>query len=59
MILLPVLNEAEGLDVVLKSIPHRLLNEIGWESETVIVDGKSTDASQQIGFYAGLSLIHI
>ena len=57
MILLPVLNEAEGLDVVLKSIPHRLLNEIGWESETVIVDGKSTDASQQIGFDAGCTVL--
>ena len=64
MILLPVLNEAEGLDAVLKTIPYAPIKEAGWVSEIVVVDGKSTDASQQIGINAGctvlvLSLIHI
>ena len=49
MILLPVLNEAEGLRAVLESIPHVSLEEEGWQSDIVIVDGKSTDSSQQIG----------
>ena len=57
MILLPVLNEAQGLDAVLKSIPHRSLKEIGWDSETVVVDGKSTDESQQIGVDAGCTVL--
>lgn len=53
MILLPVLNEAEGLRTVLKAIPHASLEQEGWHSEIVIVDGKSTDASPQVGADAG------
>ena len=45
MILLPVLNEAAGLDVVLEQIPEEALHELGWNSEIVIVDGNSTDNS--------------
>ena len=40
MILLPVLNEAEGLDIVLRTIPSESLIELGWEPNIVIVDGK-------------------
>ena len=53
MILLPVLNEAEGLRAVLKTIPHASLAEEGWQSDVVIVDGKSTDSSQQVGAEGG------
>ena len=59
MILLPVLNEAEGLRTVLSTIPHASLEEEGWQPDIVIVDGKSTDSSQQVGTESGLSLIHI
>ena len=57
MILLPVLNEAEGLDVVLKTIPHQSIKEIGWNPEIIIVDGKSTDNSQQIAVDAGCTVL--
>ena len=57
MILLPVLNEAEGLEAVLKRIPHQSLGEIGWEPDVVIIDGKSTDNSQQIGLDAGCTVL--
>ena len=57
MILLPVLNEAEGLDVVLKTIPHQSIKEIGWNPEIIIVDGKSTDNSQQIAMDAGCTVL--
>ena len=53
MILLPVLNEAEGLRAVLGTIPHESLGEAGWHTDIVIVDGKSTDASPQVGTDAG------
>ena len=53
MILLPVLNEAEGLRTVLNTIPHASLEEEGWQSDIVIVDGKSTDSSQQVGAESG------
>ncbi|MBJ14670.1 MAG: hypothetical protein CMB70_04805 [Euryarchaeota archaeon] len=57
MILLPVLNEAEGLDVILKTIPYEALEKKGWGAEVLIVDGKSTDASRQIGIDAGCNVI--
>ena len=53
MILLPVLNEAEGLRAVLKAIPHTSLEQRGWQTDVVIVDGQSTDASQKVGTDAG------
>ena len=53
MILLPVLNEADGLRAVLKTIPHASLEEEGWQPDIVIVDGKSTDSSQQVGTESG------
>ena len=57
MILLPVLNEAAGLDVVLEQIPEEALHELGWNSEIVIVDGNSTDNSRQIGAEAGCKVL--
>ena len=57
MILLPVLNDAEGLDVILKAIPYNMLGKMGWDSDVLIVDGKSTDESQQIGIDAGCNVI--
>ena len=57
MILLPVLNEAEGLDVILKTIPYETLEKKGWNSDVLIVDGKSTDESRQIGIDAGCNVI--
>ncbi len=57
MILLPVLNEAEGLDAILKTIPYETLEKKGWNSDVLIVDGKSTDESRQIGIDAGCNVI--
>ena len=57
MVLLPVLNEAEGLETVLNAIPVEILRKKGWSPEIVIVDGKSTDSSQQIGLSAGCSVL--
>ena len=50
MILLPVLNEAEGLRTVLSTIPHASLEEEGWQPDIVVVDGKSTDSSQPVSY---------
>lgn len=57
MILLPVLNEAEGLDVVLRTIPYEPLLEQGWHADVVIVDGNSIDESQRIGIDAGCTVL--
>ncbi|MBT5593124.1 MAG: glycosyltransferase [Euryarchaeota archaeon] len=53
MILLPVLNEEDGLEIVLNAIPHQLLRELGWSPSIVIVDGNSSDNSREIGEKAG------
>ena len=53
MILLPVLNEEDGLETVLAAIPHQSLRELGWSPSIVIVDGNSSDNSREIGEKAG------
>jgi glycosyltransferase involved in cell wall biosynthesis len=53
MILLPVLNEEDGLEIVLNAIPHQSLRELGWSPSIVIVDGNSSDNSREIGEKAG------
>ena len=53
MILLPVLNEEDGLETVLQAIPHQSLRELGWSPSIVIVDGNSSDNSREIGEKAG------
>ena len=57
MILLPVLNEAEGLEAVLRTIPVESIEERGWTSDIVIVDGNSTDLSREIGLAAGCDVL--
>ena len=53
MILLPVLNEEDGLETVLNAIPHQSLRELGWSPHIVVVDGNSSDNSREIGEKAG------
>jgi len=53
MILLPVLNEEDGLETVLNAIPHQSLRELGWSPNIVVVDGNSSDNSREIGEKAG------
>lgn len=53
MILLPVLNEEDGLEIVLNAIPHQSLRELGWSPNIVVVDGNSSDNSREIGEKAG------
>lgn len=57
MILLPVLNEEEGLDRVLQAIPHSQLKDLGWSPSVVIVDGNSSDNSREIGRESGCEVL--
>ena len=47
MILLPVLNEAEGLEAVLGTIPVESLEERGWTSDIVIAEQNECRARAQ------------
>lgn len=57
MILLPVLNEEDGLDSVLHAIPHTQLQDLGWSPSVVIVDGNSSDNSRKIGRESGCEVV--
>ena len=57
MILLPVLNEEDGLESVLGAIPYQPLRDLGWSPSAVVVDGNSSDNSRQIGENAGCEVL--
>ncbi|MBL6889856.1 MAG: glycosyltransferase [Candidatus Poseidoniaceae archaeon] len=57
MILLPVLNEEEGLESILGAIPYQPLRDLGWSPSAVVVDGNSSDNSRQIGENAGCEVL--
>lgn len=48
MILLPTLDEAEGLAKILPKIPHERLAQKGWKATVLILDGGSEDLTQEI-----------
>ena len=57
MILLPVLNEEDGLESVLGAIPYQPLRDLGWSPSVIIVDGNSSDNSRQIGENSGCKVL--
>jgi len=48
IVLLPVLNEALGLEWVLKQIPNDELREQGYETTVLVMDGHSTDDTGKV-----------
>jgi len=48
VVLLPVLNEAEGLRWVLERIPYASLEAEGYETEVLVIDGNSTDQTEDV-----------
>lgn len=48
MILLPTLDEAQGLAQILPRIPVETLSKKGWEIDLVVIDGGSEDNSKDI-----------
>jgi len=48
MVLLPTLDEEEGLAQILPRMPIEKMSKKGWEMETVVIDGGSVDNSKEI-----------
>ena len=46
VIMLPTLDEANGLEAVAKQIPHEKLNRKGWKYEVWVIDGGSSDETK-------------
>jgi len=56
-IVIPVLNEEEGLQRVLNEIPKKELEKMGYKCEIIIVDGGSTDRTREIAHKNGAKVI--
>jgi glycosyltransferase involved in cell wall biosynthesis len=56
-ILLPSLNEVQGIKHTINSIPYEELNNLGYTVEVIVVDGHSTDGTQQVARELGAKVI--
>lgn len=57
VILLPVLNEALGLQWVLERIPHQALEAMGYETTVLVMDGHSTDKTAEVASSFGVLFV--
>lgn len=57
VVMLPVLNEAHGLDWVLERIPYARLERMGYITTVLVMDGHSTDHSKQIADSYGVLFV--
>lgn len=57
VVLLPVLNEALGLQWVLERIPHEDLKAKGYETTVLVMDGHSTDRTEEVASSFGVLFI--
>jgi glycosyltransferase involved in cell wall biosynthesis len=56
-IIIPTLNEQEGIKKTIQSIPHRRILELGYNLEIIIVDGNSTDLTREVAERMGTTVI--
>jgi len=57
-IVIPALNEAEGLQKVLDEIPEDELHKMGYDIEVIVVDGGSVDGTRKIALERRAKLIY-
>ena len=57
MVLLPTLDEAEGIAEVVPRIPTSKLNTMGWQTEALVVDGGSDDGTIALAESLGCSTV--
>jgi glycosyltransferase involved in cell wall biosynthesis len=57
VVLLPVLNEALGLQWVLERIPYQSLEQHGYETTVLVMDGHSTDQTSSVAASFGVLFI--
>lgn len=57
VVLLPSLNEEEGLRTVMPRIPRRALEEQGHDVVVWVIDGKSRDGTREVAFRQGAAVL--
>jgi dolichol-phosphate hexosyltransferase len=56
-ILIPALNEQEGIKKTLNAIPKEKLADLGYDLEIIVIDGNSTDLTREIAQTTGSKVI--
>ncbi len=56
-IIIPTLNEQDGIEKTIRSIPKKRLSELGYNLEIIIVDGDSNDLTREIAEGMGARVI--
>lgn len=57
VVMLPVLNEALGLAWVLERLPYQRLEKMGYRTTVLVMDGHSTDGTEQVADDYGALLV--
>src|SRR4249919_2871302 len=56
-IIIPALNEEDGIEKTIRSIPKKRLSELGYNLEIIIIDGNSTDLTRGIAGRMGTRVV--
>lgn len=56
-VLIPALNEQEGIKLTIDAIPKDKLADLGYDLEIIVIDGNSTDLTRQIAKAMGSKVI--
>jgi hypothetical protein len=56
-IIIPTLNEEDGIEKTITSIPKYKLSELGYNFEIIIIDGNSTDLTREIAERLGARVV--
>ncbi|NYZ77224.1 glycosyltransferase family 2 protein [Candidatus Micrarchaeota archaeon] len=56
-VIIPAINEEEGIGKTVSAIPKQKLKEMGYETEIIVVDGNSRDRTAEVAGKAGARVI--